>query len=99
MGSVRCAKLLSSLYASMAKLAGLMAEAGKQMSDNFENRYQDVLQNIEFAIVSVYREHAELADSNVDRSLEGLIRSYTAEATGKPAPTLRLNELDQLVFD
>lgn len=69
------------------------------MSDNFENRYQDVLQNIEFAIVSVYREHAELADSNVDRSLEGLIRSYAAEATGKPTPTLKLNELDQLVFE
>jgi hypothetical protein len=29
------------------------------MSIPFEEQYQDVLQNIEFAIVSTYREHPE----------------------------------------
>src|SRR5258707_8210510 len=69
------------------------------MSEKFEDRYGDVLQNIEFAIVSVYREHPDLADFNVDRVLEGLIRVYMAEERQRLAPTLRLNELDQPVFE
>ena len=67
-------------------------------TENFEERYQDVLQNIEFAIVSVYREHPDLADSNVDRVLEGLIRTYTAAMNQRPDPTLILSELDQALL-
>jgi hypothetical protein len=69
------------------------------MSDGFDERYEDVLQNIEVAIVSVYREQPELADSNVERVLEGLIRTYRAEANQRSAPTLKFNALDQPVFD
>src|SRR5579864_2464970 len=65
------------------------------MHDKFEDRYYDVLQNIEFAIVAVYREHPDLADLNVDRVLEGLIRSYTAEMNRRPAPTLALSDIDK----
>ena len=35
-----------------------------------EEEYQDVMQNIESAIVGVYRDHPELADFQVDQALE-----------------------------
>jgi hypothetical protein len=69
------------------------------MPDTFEDRYLDVLQNIEFAIVSVYNEHPDLVDSNVDRALEGLTRVYHAEANQRTPPTLKLSEIDQTLFD
>ena len=69
------------------------------MEERFEDRYTDVLQNIEFAIVSVVREHADVADSNIDRAIDGLIRTYTAEASARSAPTLPLGEYDRKIFD
>ena len=59
------------------------------MNQPFEERYLDVLQNIEAAIVRVYRERAELLDSQVDAALEALIGRYTAEQRGgtpRPVP-------------
>ncbi len=46
------------------------------MQDSFEEQYLDVLQNIEFAITSTYREHPELTDASVDQVLDGLMRHY-----------------------
>jgi hypothetical protein len=69
------------------------------MTDSFEDRYLDVLENIEFAIVSTYHEHPELADSNVDRVLELLIRVYSAEASQRPVLHVRVAELDQGLLD
>ena len=46
----------------------------------FEEQYLDVLQNIEFAIVSAYREHNDLRDREVMRALDALIDFYRAEA-------------------
>lgn len=36
---------------------------------SFEDKYLDVLQNIEMAIVGVYRQHKDLLDYDVDRVL------------------------------
>jgi len=69
------------------------------MSEAFEDRYLDVLQNIEFAIVSVYNENPDLADANVDRALEGLIRQYNAEVNNRSRPKVTLAEADQPVFE
>ena len=65
----------------------------------FTDRYFDVLQNIEYAIVETYRDRPELADSNVDRVLDSLARTYAAEASQRPAPPVKLSELDQELFD
>ena len=65
----------------------------------FEDKYLDVLQNIEFAIVSVHREYPELSDSDVLDALEALIRSYIAKTRGRPRPKIRLSDLSQPVFD
>jgi len=71
------------------------------MPDNqrFEDKYLDVLQNIEFGIVRVYRERPELTDWDALDAIEALIRHYTAEMQGKPHPPARLSGLPKLVFE
>lgn len=51
----------------------------------FEEQYLDILQNIEAAILSVYRELPDLVDLQVDTAIEALIRAYQAEGTGRQA--------------
>src|SRR5690349_16352517 len=69
------------------------------MTIPFEQEYEDVLQNIEFAIVGVYREHPEITDWTIETALDGLVRVYQAEGLGRAAPKLRLSEQEQQVFD
>jgi hypothetical protein len=66
---------------------------------SFEDKYLDVLQNIEFGIVRVYRERPELTDWDALDAIEALIRGYIAEARGRSQPNIRLSDLSQLVFD
>ncbi|KAF0155812.1 MAG: hypothetical protein FD159_1989 [Syntrophaceae bacterium] len=65
--------------------------------DLFE-KYQDVLQNIEFAIVSIYREHLEMTDYAVMRSLEAIINHYSAEKTGKTPRNFSLDKPEKEIF-
>ena len=48
-----------------------------------EEKYLDVLQNIEFAIVATYRRHPKMTDYEVMRVLEAVIDSYKAETLGR----------------
>ncbi len=59
-----------------------------ETNPKFEDRYFDVLQNIEHAIVSVFHEHTELTDYQVDNALSGLIRVYQAHSRGQPVPRI-----------
>jgi hypothetical protein len=65
----------------------------------FEDEYLDVLQNIEMAIVSLYREHDDLLDYDVDKVLNLLWTEYRNEKQGKTIPTPRLSENAQRVYD
>jgi hypothetical protein len=66
----------------------------------FEEQYEDVLQNIEFAIVGVYRERPEdVSDWSVETALDALMRVYQAERTGRTPPTARLSEVEQQIYD
>ena len=56
-----------------------------------EEEYLDIFQNIEAAIVSVYRSDPELDDWDVESAIEALIRQYQAEWRGKPVRPVRLN--------
>jgi hypothetical protein len=49
-----------------------------------EEEYLDVLQNIEFAIVSTYHDHPEMLDGHVVYALEAVINIYRAEMAGRP---------------
>lgn len=64
----------------------------------FEDEYLDVLQNIEFAIISVYREHSDLRDYAVMRALDALIEYYRAESRGHSSKKFNLPEKETLVF-
>lgn len=64
-----------------------------------EEEYLDVLQNIEFAIVSVYKEHPDLRDTQVMRALDALIDHYRAEARGHHPKEHRLPETEALIFE
>ena len=65
----------------------------------FEEEYQDVLHNIETALVQAYREHDEMTDWDALTAVNGLIRTYTAEERSRKTPTLRLAPLAQEAYD
>ena len=66
---------------------------------DFEEEYQDVLQNIEFALVQVYRDHDEMTDWEAEQAINGLIRTYTAEERGRSEPNLRLQPLAEEAYE
>jgi len=66
---------------------------------SFEDKYLDVLQNIEMAIVGVYRNNHQLLDYDVDRILELLWTEYRNEVSGKKMVMPALNENAQMVYD
>jgi len=66
---------------------------------NVEEEYTDVLQNIEFAIVSVHQRNPALVDFEVDNALNALLAHYQAQAIGRAPRPARLNERSQQVFD
>lgn len=67
---------------------------------NFEEEYQDVLQNIEFAIVSIYRAHSNLLDYNVDEALDALIAHYKAQSQNRSPKLPRFtDERPEMVYE
>ena len=64
-----------------------------------EDKYTDVLQNIEFGIVMTYRDHPELSDYGVMRMLEALIDSYTAEKIGRSPRHFSLSDVEHLLLE
>lgn len=65
----------------------------------FHEEYLDVLQNIEFGIVQVYREHTNLLDHDVISALEALIDYYRAQEVNRPTRHFNLSDRTMLVFD
>ena len=66
---------------------------------DFEEKYQDVLQNIEFAIIQVYHQHSELTDHDVETVLSEVIRGYQAEQRQREMRPPSLNDLRQQLYD
>ena len=65
---------------------------------SIEDEYLDVLQNIEYAIVSVYRENPNLLDYEVDKALNILWTEYHNEQRGKALPAYQLGANAQMVY-
>ena len=63
-----------------------------------EKEYLDVLQNIEFAIMSVYRDNPLLVDFDVEAAINALITLYHAQSQNHEARRTNLNERATLVF-
>ena len=64
-----------------------------------EEQYQDVLQNIEFAIVSTRREWPGMADSAVMRAIEALMDAYSGEQIGRPPSQIDLSDDEQRLME
>lgn len=73
--------------------------ARRDSSLPFEERYEDVLQNIEFGIIQAYRRHPEMTDWDALQAVERLLRNYQAEAKGRPVRPPSLRNLSQQVYD
>jgi hypothetical protein len=65
----------------------------------FEQRYEDVLQNIELGIIKVYREHAEMTDWHARSAIEALLRGYRALARGHEVRPPSLKGLGAEVYE
>lgn len=61
--------------------------------------YEDVLMFLESQTIKLYRENLDMIDHNVDKALEGLVRTYEAEIKEKRQPKLRFKETEQTLFD
>jgi hypothetical protein len=66
---------------------------------SFEDEYLDVLQNIEFAIVNVYRKHRDLTDYDVERAVDALIVRYQAEQRKRTPQPARLSDIAAMVVE
>jgi len=58
----------------------------------FEEEYEDVLQNIEAAIIAVYRELPQVSDYDVADAVPLLRRQYVAEETQRFPPCANISE-------
>lgn len=64
-----------------------------------EDRHPDILQNIEFAIFSVYRDDPDLRDNDVIKALDALISHTQRLAMGRESTPPDLPRLSDAVFD
>jgi hypothetical protein len=64
-----------------------------------EEEYPDILQNIEFGIVSVYRQNLLLVDFDVEAAIGALIARYHAEAENHEVHRPKLSERSNLVYE
>jgi hypothetical protein len=64
----------------------------------FGEKNLDVLQNIEFGIVEVYRADRSLLDVDAKDAVDALVRRYHAEEEQRTPPTMMLGERAQRVF-
>jgi len=65
----------------------------------FHEKYLDVLQNLEFGIVKVYRENSDLIDYEVIHALEALINYYVSEKRASDPRHFSLSDRAKLVFE
>src|SRR5262249_38091009 len=66
---------------------------------NPEPKNLDVLQNLEFAVVNVWRQHPEMNDYAAGRAYEAAFEHYRAEARGHQPKGCALTGLDREAFD
>ncbi len=69
------------------------------MQDDVVERYADVLESIETAIVTSYEEDASLLDLDVLDALDAVIRRYVAEVQARTPPRLSLAARATLVYE
>jgi hypothetical protein len=69
------------------------------MEESFEEKYQSVLQNMEFALAQVYRAAPKMADYAALYAVESLIKFYNAEQQGRTVALPQFQPHEQEAFD
>jgi hypothetical protein len=64
-----------------------------------EEENLDILQNLESAVVNIWRRHREMSDYTAARAYEAVFELYRAEARGHQPKPCSLTGLDLEVFD
>ena len=64
-----------------------------------EEKNLDILQNIEFAIASVYEDHPTFLDYRVMGALDALVGAYRAESRGHTQKQISLEDEEREIFD
>jgi hypothetical protein len=64
-----------------------------------EEEHTDVMQNLEFAVATTYREHPEMADYAALRVYETLAEIYSAERAARPARPVPMSEIERELLD
>lgn len=64
-----------------------------------DDRNLDVLQNLEFAVVEVWRKQPEMTDYVAQRAYEAAFERYRAEARQRPHKPSPITGLDRTAFD
>jgi metal-dependent amidase/aminoacylase/carboxypeptidase family protein len=67
--------------------------------ERIEKKHGDVLQNIEFMIAQHYHNYPETIDAHVEKVVQALISTYSAEMQNRPSPKLHLTENQQALYD
>ena len=67
--------------------------------ETFEETYQDVLHNIETALIHTYRAHDDMTDWEAFTAVNNLIRVYTAAERQRNPPRLKMDPFSQQAFD
>lgn len=77
---------------------GIRNESYRLMT-GFKEDNQDVLQNIEFAIVRVYRRNSDLVDYDVEKALSVLISNYHRQLQNQASKAPRMNTITREVYE
>jgi len=64
-----------------------------------EEQHPDVLQNIEYAVLQVYRDHPQMSDHVVLRTYGAVLDSYAAEQVGREPREWEPAQAEQKLFD
>src|ERR1700694_5855152 len=64
----------------------------------FGQKNLDVLQNIEFGIIEVYRADQSLLDIDAKDAIDALVRHYRCEEEHRKPPTMKLGDRAQRVL-
>lgn len=64
-----------------------------------EDKYLDVLQNLEFAIQVVYKTYSDLTDYEVQFAIESLLEFYIAEERNREPRNFNLSENPKEVYE
>jgi hypothetical protein len=69
------------------------------MEEQFEERYRDVLQNIEGILMPIYDQHPKMTDYGAIYVMETLIKVFNAELQGRTAAIPQFQPYEQEAFD